>query len=41
MFKKILIANRGEQPLCGAAVQLNCLARTACSGDLSPEDKNV
>ncbi len=41
MFKKILIANRGDQPHSGAAAQLNCLAREACSGDFSPEDKNV
>jgi hypothetical protein len=37
MFKKILIANRGDQPRSGAAAQLNRLARAACSGDFSPE----
>jgi hypothetical protein len=41
MSKKILIANRGDQPRSGAAAQLNCLAREACSGDFSPEVKNV
>ncbi len=41
MFKKILIANRGDQPRSGAAAQLDCLARAACSGDFSSEDKNV
>ena len=41
MFKKILIANRGDQPRSGAAAQLDCLARAACSGDFSPEDQNV
>ena len=41
MFNKILIANRGDQPHSGAAAKLNCLAREACSGNFSPEDKNV
>ncbi|KAF0162751.1 MAG: hypothetical protein FD157_3730 [Rhodocyclaceae bacterium] len=41
MFKKILIANRGDQPRSGAAAQLNCLAREARSGDFSPEVANV
>ena len=41
MFKKILIANRGDQPHSGAAAKLNCLAREACSGNFSPEGKNV
>jgi hypothetical protein len=40
MFTKILIANRGDQPHSGAAAQLNCLARKACSGDFSPEVKH-
>jgi hypothetical protein len=40
MFTKILIANRGDQPHSGAAAQLNCLAREACSGDFSPEAKH-
>ncbi len=41
MFTKILIANRGDQPHGGAAAKLNRLARAACSGDFSPEVKNV
>lgn len=32
MFKKILIANRGDQPRSGAAAQLNCIACEACTG---------
>jgi hypothetical protein len=35
MFKKILIANRGDQPQSGAAVKPNCVVRVAHSGDLS------
>jgi hypothetical protein len=41
MFKKILIANRGDQPRSGAAAKLNCLAREACSGDFTAETTNV
>jgi len=41
MFKKILIANRGDQPRSGAAAKLNRIARAACPGDFSPEAKNV
>ena len=41
MFKKILIANRGDQPRSGAAAKLNCLAREVCTGDFSPEVKHV
>ncbi len=41
MFKKILIANRGDQPRSGAAAKLNRIAREACSGDFSPEVKHV
>jgi hypothetical protein len=40
MFKKILIANRGDQPHRGAVAQLNCLAREACTGDFAPEVKH-
>jgi hypothetical protein len=40
MFTKILIANRGDQPLGGAAAQLDCLAREACSGGFSLEAKH-
>jgi hypothetical protein len=32
MFKKILIANRGDQPRSGAATKLNRIARAACTG---------
>ncbi len=41
MCKKILIANRGDQPRSGAAAQLNRIAREACPGDFSPEAKHV
>ena len=33
MFKKILIANRGDQPQSGAAAQPNCMVRAAHSGE--------
>lgn len=39
MFKKILIANRGDQPRSGAAAKLNCVARDACVGDFTPMEK--
>ena len=39
MFNKILIANRGDQPLGGAAAQLNRMARTARAEDLTPMEK--
>jgi hypothetical protein len=32
MFKKILIANRGDQRRSRAAAQLNCLVRAAHAG---------
>jgi hypothetical protein len=35
MFKKILIANRGDQPRSGAAAELNCLVRVAHAGDFN------
>lgn len=38
MFTKILIANRGDQPRSGAAAKLNCMAREACAGDLTPTE---
>jgi hypothetical protein len=34
MFKKILIANRGENG-CTADVSSNCMARAACAGDFN------
>lgn len=40
MFKKILIANRGDQPHSGAATQSHCLAGEARS-DFSAETKHV
>ncbi|WP_281174256.1 hypothetical protein [Comamonas granuli] len=40
MFKKILIANRGENG-CAAAVSTNCLARAACAGDLAAGGRHV
>ncbi|WP_255632236.1 hypothetical protein [Xenophilus sp. Marseille-Q4582] len=41
MFKKILIANRGDQPRSGAAAQPNCLAGAACRGDFTAETRHV
>ena len=41
MFKKILIANRGDQPQSGAAAKPNCMARVACAGDYPTETHNV
>ena len=38
MFTKILIANRGDQPLSGAAAQLNCLVREAHAGDFTSKE---
>jgi len=37
MFKKILIANRGESAReAGASAKPHCMARAARAGDLSP-----
>jgi hypothetical protein len=41
MFKKILIANRGDQQRSGAAAKLNCLAREACTGCFTAETTHV
>jgi hypothetical protein len=41
MFKKILIANRGDQPQRGAAAKPNCLARAACAGGFNAENPYV
>ena len=41
MFKKILIANRGDQPRSGAATKSNGLAHAVCQGDFSPEVTHV
>ncbi len=41
MFKKILIANRGDQPQSGAAAKLHGVAREACAGDSTAETQNV
>ncbi len=38
MFKKILIANRGDQPRSGAAAKLNCMVRAAHVGDFNAEE---
>ncbi|WP_271465935.1 hypothetical protein [Paracidovorax valerianellae] len=40
MFKKILIANRGENG-CIAAVSANGVARAACAGDFIAEVAHV
>jgi hypothetical protein len=41
MFKKILIASRGDQPQSGAAAKPNCVARAACAGDCTAENDHV
>jgi hypothetical protein len=41
MFKKILIANRGDQPRSGAATKLHCLACAAGAGDFTAETQHV
>lgn len=41
MFKKVLIANRGDQPQSGAASQFNGMARAACAGNFDAEIHNV
>ncbi|WP_292921996.1 hypothetical protein [Novosphingobium sp. SCN 63-17] len=42
MFRKILIANRGDQPAsAGAAAQPHRMARAACAGDLAAEALHV
>jgi hypothetical protein len=39
MFKKILIANRGDQPRSGAAAQLKRQTRAAGQCDFNPMEK--
>lgn len=42
MFKKILIANRGDQPRSGAEAQLNCLMHEVHAGEFTTKEmKNV
>jgi len=41
MFKKILIANRGDQPQSGAAAKPNRMACAACSGDFTAKVHHV
>ncbi len=41
MFKKILIANRGDQPRSGAATKSQRLASNACAGDFASESNDV
>ncbi|HYP85654.1 hypothetical protein [Variovorax sp.] len=41
MFKKILIANRGDLPRSGAAPKAKCMARAAGAGELTAETKHV
>jgi hypothetical protein len=41
MFKKILIANRGDQRQSRAAAKLNCMAREACAGDFTAKVHHV
>jgi hypothetical protein len=38
MFKKILIANRGDQPRSGAATKSHRVARGARAGELDAEN---
>jgi hypothetical protein len=40
MFKKILIANRGDQPRSGAATKSNRVVCEAC-GDFTAETQDV
>jgi hypothetical protein len=39
MFKKILIANRGDQPRSGAAAKPNGMVRVAHAGNFNPMEK--
>ena len=41
MFKKILIAKRGDQPRSGAVAKPDCLARAACAGDFTAKVHHV
>ncbi len=41
MFKKILIANRGESGRKAASAKPNCMARVARAGDFHAETQNV
>jgi len=42
MFEKILIANRGDQPLeSGAAAKPNCVAAESRKGCFTAEKRNV
>ncbi len=36
MFRKILIANRGDNGRQAVAAKPDCLAREACTGDVDP-----
>ncbi len=36
MFKKILIANRGDNGRMAVAAKPNCMVRAALTGDLDP-----
>jgi len=41
MFKKILIANRGDKGRTALAAKPNCMAREACTGDFHAETSCV
>ena len=41
MFKKILIANRGDKVRKALAAQPDCMAREACAGDFHTETNRV
>ncbi len=41
MFKKILIANRGDSGRQAVSAEPNCMAREACAGDLAAGSRHV
>jgi hypothetical protein len=41
MFKKILIANRGDRGRQAVAAKPDCMAREACAGDFHAENPHV
>ena len=40
MFKKILIANRGDQPRSGAAAKLHCMMHEVHAGEFTTREMN-
>ena len=41
MFKKILIANRGDNGRQAVSAKPRCMAREACAGDLAAGSQHV